>query len=323
MLLKRLRPPRRRLLLLLLLLAGVYVGVCYSLALSYIRPARTAVVRPDWLVEALVPTRFGPDPAWCSPGLASGKPSHVVFVMVHGYGGSRQSWEFPMRDLEQRGFDSVTMSMPGQDASPAKEVGFGISEAHVVADTVKWVHTHSQTPVKVVVLGVSMGGAATWIATGETTGIDGVITDSAYARFDQAMNQFFDRKLPSGHIPFKPVIWIAEAMTGLRPEKVRPVDFAAKWKGRPALIIQGRRHADYPGPRSAPFRGGRMPLVDSPRSGARRSVRHRSQGIHRSRGRVRRGSSVNVGGILECAPLAGALNSARSARRLRRNTKRK
>ena len=84
-----------------------------------------------------------------------------------------------------------------------------------------------------------MGGAATWIATGETTEIDGVITDSAYARFDQAMNQFFDRKLPGGHVIFKPVIWIAEAMTGLRPEKVRPVDYATHWKGRPALIIQG------------------------------------------------------------------------------------
>ncbi len=225
-------------LLIVLALIGVYFGVCTVLARNYIHPARVVPVKPAELREVMVGSRYGPTPSWCTDGLANGDPSGVVFVMAHGYGGTRESWSQVMHDLAQKGFDSLAISMPGQDASPAKFVGFGISEGHATVDAVKWVRAKSKHPVKVVVLGISMGGAATWLATSEDPGIDGIVTEGAYARFDQAMNQFFERKLWGGSVIFAPVVTIAKWMTGLKPEEVLPVDSAVKWKGRPALVIQ-------------------------------------------------------------------------------------
>ncbi|HWD41300.1 MAG TPA: alpha/beta fold hydrolase [Fimbriimonas sp.] len=217
---------------------ALYLGACYRLALAYIHPDRLTVTCPPTLTTVLMPSRYGPTPSWETHGLASGRPSKVVFVLVHGYGGSRESWSTVMTDLFSKGFDSVAPSMPGQDASPAKSVGFGISESHTIVDAVKWVRSVAPAS-KVIVFGMSMGGGATWIATKEDPTIDGVVTDSAFARFDEAMNCFFDRKLPLGHIFLSPVVTIASWMTKLDPSTVRPVDEAKLWHGKPALIIQG------------------------------------------------------------------------------------
>jgi len=224
---------------LLLGLAVVYSGVCFQLARNYIRPARYVPVRPPWLHEVKVDTRYGPTPSWVTDGFVDGKPSQVVFVMAHGYGGSRETWSEPMADLHARGFDCVALSMPGQDASPAQTVGFGIAEGHTVADAVRWTRKVTDGKSKVVVFGVSMGGAACWLATEEDPTIDGIVTEGAYARFDQAMNTFFNRKMPGGSVVLSPVVTFAKWMTGLEPKSVRPVDSASKWQGRPALVIQG------------------------------------------------------------------------------------
>ena len=224
---------------LIVLLVCLYLGFCYSLALGYIHPRRVVPAKPPWAGEVLVPSRFGPTPCWATKGLSLGHPSKVVFVLVHGYGGTRGSWSDAIKDLHDRGYDSLTLAMPGQDASPAKSVGFGLSEAHVIVDAVHWLRGNTPPHTKIVVLGVSMGGAATWIASAEDPSIDGIITEGAYARFGEAMNCFFERKMWGGSFILAPVVSIAKRLTGLQPESVRPVDQAARWKGKPALIIQG------------------------------------------------------------------------------------
>ena len=223
----------------LLAIVGSYLGVCAVLARNYIHPSRRVPERPGWLREVEVNSRFGPTPSWCSPGLVEGHPSDVVFVMAHGYGGARDSWTEPVRALNAKGFDCLILSMPGQDASPAHDVGFGISEGHAIVDAVEWVRHRTADKSKVVVVGVSMGGAATWLATAEDPHIDGVITEGAYARFDEAMKNFFECKVRGGSVVLAPVITIAKWMTGINPEEVRPIDAAAKWRGKPALVIQG------------------------------------------------------------------------------------
>ena len=95
-------------------------------------------VRPPWVAEVLIPTKHGEDPAWVTPEFAT-KPKSVVFVLVHGYGGSRDTWAEEMRNFPKEGWSAVAPCMPGQDASPEPEVGFGKREAETVLDTVRWV----------------------------------------------------------------------------------------------------------------------------------------------------------------------------------------
>jgi pimeloyl-ACP methyl ester carboxylesterase len=156
-----------------------------------------------------------------------------------------------MEQLDARGLDAVSPAMPGQDASPEPSVGFGVREARAIVETVRWARSRYRTPPKVILVGLSMGGAATWLASEIDPAVDGVVTEGAYARFDEAMDRFFDRKIPYGRVLLRPVVTIASAMSGIHPSSVRPVDAAAKWSGRPALVIQGadddlilRSHAD-------------------------------------------------------------------------------
>jgi pimeloyl-ACP methyl ester carboxylesterase len=226
---------------LLLFGAGVVVAYlvgCYQYAKMLVTPIRLQVERPEWARDALVPTRYGETPAWVSPGLAGGTPSKAVFVLVHGFGGSRQSWRGLMEELHKRGYDSVVPSMPGQDASPVGQVGFGATEANVVVDCVKWVRKHSDHPVKIVLLGVSLGGAACWLASAEDPTIDAVITESAFARFDKTMRQFFDSRVKGLSVFSGPVIFFSRRISGVDPASIRPIEAAEKWKGRPGLIIQ-------------------------------------------------------------------------------------
>jgi len=161
---------------------------------------------------------------WASPDLAAGNGKPVVFVLAYGYGGTRESWSRAMQELPQMGFECVCPAMPGQEASPAKHVGFGYPEAQTIVDTVRWVRGQYKTQPKIIVWGVSMGGAAAWLASEQDPSIDGVITEGAYAQFDEAMDHWLGRQFPGAHIVLRPMVWMASALDGINPSKIRPVD---------------------------------------------------------------------------------------------------
>src|SRR5471030_2753965 len=166
----------------------LYGLMCAWLAHAYLHPSRPkTVLRPTSLKEVFIPSSKGTVPSWATPALAAGRGKPIVFVLAHGYGGDRSFWTSQMLDLKAKGFESVAPSMPGQDASPDETVGFGPSEAKVVLDTVKWVRGQYKMPPKIVLWGVSMGGAAVWLASEQDPTVDAVISEGAYSRFDEAM----------------------------------------------------------------------------------------------------------------------------------------
>lgn len=222
--------------LFLLGLVVAYLAFCAYAAYGYLHPSRETYPAPEGIQEAKV----GTTPVWATPGLVEGKPSRVVFVLAHGYGGTRATWNGLLADLRKAGIDAVAPAMPGQDANPDKTVGFGRKEARTILDCAAW--AREKGAKKVVGLGVSLGGGATWLASAEDPkGLDGVISDASFAQFDEAMNRLFSYRLPfpGGATLLTPVVWFARAMSGIDPYKIRPVDAAAKWRGRPALVIQG------------------------------------------------------------------------------------
>lgn len=242
---------RRRLFTLLAVLSFWYVVICWILAKNYLSPTRNISEKPTNLTEVEVPLPDGKqDPSWATAKLAAGKPSKVVFIFAHGYGGNRHSWLELMPLLEAKGIDSVAPSMPGQDASPEPQVGFGFKEADTMVAVANWVRSKSPG-VKIIYAGASMGGAAAWLASEKDPTAVGVISDGAYARFDETMYHWFERKAFGASYFLRPVIWMASAMSGLNPGDVNPMNSAAKWKGKPALVIQAgedhlilRSHAD-------------------------------------------------------------------------------
>ena len=213
-----------------------YFGFCAVAAYGYLHPKREVYAAPETVVEAKV----GTIPVWATPDLDAGKPSRVVLVLAHGYGGTRATWIGLLKSLRKAGIDAVAPAMPGQDASPDPTVGFGKKEARTILDCAAW--AREQGAKKVVGVGISLGGGATWLASElEPTALDGVITDASFARFDEAMERLFSYRLPfpGGALLLRPVVWFARAMSGIDPYAFRPIDSAAKWRGKPALVIQG------------------------------------------------------------------------------------
>jgi len=217
---------------------GVYLALCTYLGYQYVHPARVSPEKPSFAVDVSIPSPHGPIPAWSSPNIASKKGSPVVFVLAYGYGGSRESWADLIAALPKRGYDCVVPCMPGQEASPETQVGFGYKEAKAILDTVKWVRGQYPKPPKIVLLGVSMGGAASWIASEMDPTVDAVVTEGAYARFDEAMNNWLSLKMPGSPFYLKPMIWIASDMAKVSPSDIVPERSASKWH-KPALVIQG------------------------------------------------------------------------------------
>lgn len=218
----------------LVLLFAIY----WRIASSVITPSRYVTKPRGDLRRLIVPTVGRETPCFVTPEFLHPK-ERAVFIFAHGLQGSRASWIDEMLALEAKGYDSIVVSMPAHDQSPFPEVRFGTLESDVLRDVVEWTRNRLGPEVKIVLVGKSLGGASAWLTTLKTKNVDAVVSESAFSRFDGVMNRWFEAKLGVLGLAFRPVVWIARARTGIDPATIRPIDAAQRWKGRPALVIQG------------------------------------------------------------------------------------
>jgi pimeloyl-ACP methyl ester carboxylesterase len=147
--------------------------------------------------------------------------------------------------------DVVVVAMRGQTVSPIDRIDFGAGESRDLAAVAKWVKKRNPK-TRVILVGVSLGGAASLMAAGQNPElIDGVITEGAFARLDWAVDEYLSVSLPGGGVIFRPTIWIVQAMTGVRASDVVPMDSTKALANRPCLIVHGeedrvfsRRHPE-------------------------------------------------------------------------------
>lgn len=226
------RPKRRwrRVLYFFLGLACAYLVCCYYLASKYVRPA---VGNDGPLPEGFLPA-VGIN-AWTSDL----SRSSVVYVLVHGYGGNQSGFKEAALALRGRGFGVVVPALPGHDNRTEETCGFGIKESQIVLDTAKWVREKAGEDTKVILVGISMGGAACWLASERDPKIHAVVTEGCFARLGPATRRWFNTKMPGANVLLAPVVVFAKGLSGVDPNDVNPVEAAAKWKGRPALVIHG------------------------------------------------------------------------------------
>lgn len=214
----------------LLGIVGVYLGACWAMSGQYLSPARRLASVPAWM---RVKT-WGGQECFVSPALAEGKPVPLVFVLAHGLGGSRDAFTETARTLDQAGYGVILPPMPGQDSNAAPRIGFGVEESELLAKIVTEARALPGHP-KVIVGGVSMGGAAAWLTT-QRVPVDGVITESAYAEADRAANDFLNSRMRGGAILFHPVVVFGGWRSGIGLGQIRPVDAAREYRG-PATVI--------------------------------------------------------------------------------------
>jgi pimeloyl-ACP methyl ester carboxylesterase len=249
----RLRRIWVRIVLYLALGVGAYVLLCWWLARGYVSPIRAVSSPPPSAVSEELPFGAYPIPVWATPGLARGEPSaNALFVLVHGYGGNRGSWADAFEELHRRGYGVVVPEMPAHGTNADPRSGFGPKEADVLLEVTRWARSRIPKGTRVVAVGLSMGGAACWLASQrEPAAFDAIVSESAFADLESVQRHWFSKLLPGGTIVLAPVTWFGRKIAGVDPAHVRPVEAAAKWKGRPALVIHAaqdrlmpREHAE-------------------------------------------------------------------------------
>jgi pimeloyl-ACP methyl ester carboxylesterase len=223
-------------LFLLIGLFGAYIVACWYLAKMYLSPPRERV--PSMAAYTRVTDIINP-PNWASPHLVAGKQTgDTLYVMVHGYRGTVAHWKEIGEDLMAKHKDVVLIEMPGHGDSPEDACGFGPKESDAVVTATKWALSRYHKRPKVVLVGVSMGGAAAWLATEKHPELfDAICTEGAYAKLDEAIDGWFDNRLAGGRYSLYPVKAFACRMSGIDPSKINPVEAAKHWRGKPALIV--------------------------------------------------------------------------------------
>lgn len=227
-----------------LFFVSVYLLGCMGLAWAYLHPARIAYTRPDGVASVELPDGT---PVWVTPGLANyEREAQTLFVLVHGYQGCRATWNEVIAPLAAEGYAVAVPALPNHDANLNRQCGFGVKESHVVLHLVDWARARFHAPPNVILVGVSMGGAAVWLASEKDDTVSAVITEGCFASLDETIKRWFNHFFPGGHFFLAPVVLFARIISRINPKTVRPVDAAAKWKGRPALVIHGEEDTLMP-----------------------------------------------------------------------------
>lgn len=204
------------------------------MAQGYVSPVRLPSGEIlEGFAEHKIPHQSYEIPAW-----VGGESTGEHFILVHGYGGTRGYWAELARLLAKRGTVHIISTM-GQSESPAKEVGFGVGESQEIITVAKAIRVED-ADARIHLLGVSMGGAATWLAAGEQPELfESVTSEAAFARLDWGSDDFLSVAVPAGSTVFRPIIWMAERRKGLRGSEVSPALAAEKFSG-PSLILQSK-----------------------------------------------------------------------------------
>lgn len=236
---------RRKVITLILGFVTLYIAICFFAALKFLSPTRQIPEVPSNVVAFDVPTANGPDPTWASPNYES---AQVVYICAFGYRDSRARWkplfsQMPIRSDFGLTYGVMAPAMPGQDGSPAAFVGFGPREAGVLIDTAKYLRERNPE-VKIVLVGISLGGASAWLASEKEPALfNGIVSEAAFPTLNQGMKRYLGPWLFYG---LQPMIWIASVLNKVNASSVLPINAARAWRGKPGYIFEDGKDEHFP-----------------------------------------------------------------------------
>lgn len=184
---------------------------------------------------------------WYIPRPSAGR----ALVLVHGKDSSRAS-EFGgdfvdfAAELRERGFAVLMIDMRGHGQSDDSRYSFGLNEQRDIMGAVDWLKGRGFRPGSVGVLGVSMGAAASILATAADPDIGALVADCAYAEVESIIRREWRGAsgLPEFFLPS--TLAIGRLMFGADIAASRPVDVIGSIAPRPVLLVHGSADALIP-----------------------------------------------------------------------------
>ncbi len=172
----------------------------------------------------------------------SAKPRRGAVILVHGKDACRgDELKSPTFALVQRLLDSglsvLMIDLRGHGNSSAARLTYGWRERHDVLGAVDYLLERGYAEGRIGVLGASMGGATSLMAAAAEPAIGAVVTDSAFADFDQMIRLQYAKLsgLPWWLLPG--ALFIGRLWTGVDMRRVQPLAHMKQLRGRPVLLI--------------------------------------------------------------------------------------
>ncbi|MCC6743554.1 MAG: MFS transporter [Acidobacteria bacterium] len=161
----------------------------------------------------------------------------TTIVMTHGLFRSR--WEVLARavDFWKRGYSVLVYDLRRHGRSGGEFVTLGYDERHDVEAALEYARTRAPGN-RMVLFGVSMGGAATLMAAAESTGLTAVVADSSFLSLAHTVDHHL-KLVGIPPIPFAPVLtWMTALRLGFLPGQFDVRD-AVRRTSVPVLFIGG------------------------------------------------------------------------------------
>jgi predicted MFS family arabinose efflux permease/pimeloyl-ACP methyl ester carboxylesterase len=168
----------------------------------------------------------------------------TTIVMTHGLFRSR--WELLPRavDFWNRGYAVLVYDMRRHGRSNGEFASLGYDERHDVEAALAFSQTQAPDN-RVVLFGVSMGGAATLMAASETGGVAAVVADSSFLSLEHTVDHHLALAgIPT--LPFAPMLtWMTALRLGFRPGQFDVRDAVSRISV-PILFIGGSKDVRMP-----------------------------------------------------------------------------
>ncbi len=162
----------------------------------------------------------------------------AAIIVGHGFGGHRALDSTTV--LAGHGYGVLAFDWRAHGASDGAQCTLGYYEVQDVAAALDWLQVRPEVnPLRIGMLGESMGAVIAIHAAAQMTDISAVVAVAPYPTAEEALrNVWRGTGLPA--FPFVPLqIAIAQWRTGLELKELRPLDDVAAISPRPILILAG------------------------------------------------------------------------------------
>lgn len=231
----------------LLTLLAIYLAIVIIVAWVSVHPVRTPLfISPGAMGASQQDVTYQTSDGiqvkawWMDRAPSDGQSNRTVAICLHGYLMTRSELTPLAVQLWKEGCACLLPDFRSHGRSGGRTCGVGWLERLDVLAAIAWVR-EKEPDSRIVLIGSSMGAAASALAAGEGGGISALVLDSAYSRLASGALgwwRFLGGKWMAAF--FSPTVLLAAPMVGINPFKV-DVANALEKASVPTLIIHGDR----------------------------------------------------------------------------------